>query len=240
MTLSDSGVWVGLRNEPILFLYHTSSHTHLQTVNLEPLISSRLGDLQSPHLSNRHNQRICSPVGVTALLASEDNLWIGTNLGLVITIPLRKPGDTDRATNQSSTGLAIVESTADVSNSRAECGISSLLLSQMKVSRHEHGRSVRFFVKVNRAGSRHSDTYHRSILDSSFVGRDVPQTSTPLKRSNSYLSHYYSHSLCTPERLIISGGQGYRFNEDSVEKKSTPTERESHLIVWNCTQASPP
>ncbi|KAF6778300.1 hypothetical protein AHF37_02420 [Paragonimus kellicotti] len=45
MTLSDIGVWVGLRNEPTLFLYHTSSHRHLQTVNLEPLISNRLGKL---------------------------------------------------------------------------------------------------------------------------------------------------------------------------------------------------
>ncbi|KAA3679659.1 uncharacterized protein DEA37_0010378 [Paragonimus westermani] len=45
MTVSDNGVWVGLRNEPTLFLYNASSYTHLQTVVLEPLISSRSGKL---------------------------------------------------------------------------------------------------------------------------------------------------------------------------------------------------
>ncbi|KAA3679662.1 uncharacterized protein DEA37_0010382 [Paragonimus westermani] len=199
-----------------------------------------LVDPQSSRLSNRHNQRMCTPVGVTALLACEDNLWVGTNSGLVITMPLRKPGVTDRATNQSPTGLATVDSSTGNSTCRAEHGISPLLLSQMKVSRHQHGRSVRFFVEVNRMGSRHSDAFHPSVHTSSFVGRDMPQTSTPLKRSSSYLPQFYSHSLCSPEKLIISGGQGYWFNEDSVEGKSTPMERDSHLIVWNCTQSTPP
>ncbi|KAG7235731.1 hypothetical protein INR49_002288 [Caranx melampygus] len=65
------GVWVSIRLDSTLRLYHAHTHQHLQDVDIEP--NRKLG---------------FSFVRITALLIGGNRLWVGTGNGVIISIPL--------------------------------------------------------------------------------------------------------------------------------------------------------
>ena len=71
------GLWVSLINSSIIKLYHTETFKHLQDVNVSSNVKRILGEL-------------VDPVGiyVTAMLATRGLLWIGTNVGVIVTLNL--------------------------------------------------------------------------------------------------------------------------------------------------------
>ncbi|KAJ7305780.1 hypothetical protein JRQ81_010146 [Phrynocephalus forsythii] len=72
------GVWVSIRLDSTLRLYHAHTHQHLQDVDIEPYVSKMLGT----------GKLGFSFVRITALLIAGNRLWVGTGNGVIISIPL--------------------------------------------------------------------------------------------------------------------------------------------------------
>lgn len=81
MAHSGVGLWVSLKNSSIICLYHTESFKHLQDIN----IASNVLRVTSSSKDCVNNN---SSVHVTAIMACKGLLWVGTNVGISLTIPL--------------------------------------------------------------------------------------------------------------------------------------------------------
>lgn len=71
------GLWVSLLNSSIIKLYHTETFKHLQDLNVAPNVKRVITD--SP---------IDVPIHVTSMLATRGLLWIGTSVGVIVTLTL--------------------------------------------------------------------------------------------------------------------------------------------------------
>lgn len=80
MAHSGIGLWVSLKSSNIICLYHTETFKHLQDIN----IASNVLRLTS----SRDTVNNKSSIFVTALMACKGLLWVGTNVGISLTIPL--------------------------------------------------------------------------------------------------------------------------------------------------------
>merc|ERR1719238_221060 len=70
------GLWVALDHSSTVSLYHTESFIHMQDINIASNVSRALGG------SSKRS------IYVTALSAAKGLLWVGTNVGIALTIPL--------------------------------------------------------------------------------------------------------------------------------------------------------
>lgn len=77
---SGVGLWVSLKNSSTICLYHTETFRHLQDINIASNVSRVLTarDVTQPQRT----------IHVTALMASRGLLWVGTNVGIALTVPL--------------------------------------------------------------------------------------------------------------------------------------------------------
>ncbi|XP_068153000.1 rho guanine nucleotide exchange factor 10-like protein [Drosophila tropicalis] len=80
MAHSGIGLWISLKNSTMLCLYHTETFKHLQDINIASSVLRHDGKKEQP-LNN-------SSIYVTALMACKGLLWVGTNVGIAVTIPL--------------------------------------------------------------------------------------------------------------------------------------------------------
>ena len=80
MAQSGVGLWVALKNSSTICLYHTETFRHLQDINIASNVSRVLAarEVSQPQRS----------IHVTALMASRGLLWVGTNVGIALTVPL--------------------------------------------------------------------------------------------------------------------------------------------------------
>jgi Rho guanine nucleotide exchange factor 10 len=78
MAHSGIGLWISLKNSSTICLYHTETFKHLQDINVASNVTRGISEHQ---LSPKN-------VHVTALLACKGLLWVGTNVGVCLTIPL--------------------------------------------------------------------------------------------------------------------------------------------------------
>lgn len=74
---SGIGLWIALRHSSTICLYHAETFRHLQDIN----VASNVNRLAAKRLFQ-------GAVHVTALKASKGLLWVGTNVGIVLSIPL--------------------------------------------------------------------------------------------------------------------------------------------------------
>lgn len=84
MAHSGIGLWISLKNSSTICLYHTETFKHLQDIN----IASNVMRVTSGTSTNCCLNNSRSQVNVTALLACKGLLWVGTNVGISLTIPL--------------------------------------------------------------------------------------------------------------------------------------------------------
>jgi len=77
MAVCGIGLWVSLDHSSTVSLYHTESFIHMQDINIASNVSRALGGS-----SNKRS------IYVTALSAAKGLLWVGTNVGIALTIPL--------------------------------------------------------------------------------------------------------------------------------------------------------
>ncbi|ODM89251.1 Rho guanine nucleotide exchange factor 10 [Orchesella cincta] len=78
MACSGVGLWIATHESGTVCLYHLESLQHLQDVSIAPSVFRTVRD----------SFRRQKGVYVTCLMAHKGWLWIGTNLGVVLTIPL--------------------------------------------------------------------------------------------------------------------------------------------------------
>ncbi|KAK6741127.1 hypothetical protein RB195_009157 [Necator americanus] len=143
-----AGVWLSIRLDSTLRLYHAHTFEHLQDVDIEPYVTKMLGTSRLDF----------SYMRTTALMVSNRRIWIGTGTGVVISVPLsdsieQKVETTDaKQTSNGPGGLVRVykEKQQDASNSGSSGGafIPYCNLTQAQLSFHGHKDSVKFFIAV--------------------------------------------------------------------------------------------
>ncbi|XP_051175779.1 rho guanine nucleotide exchange factor 10-like isoform X2 [Leptopilina boulardi] len=89
MAHSGVGLWLALRNSSTVCLYHTETFKHLQDINIASNVMRviKLPENQNQQYKNYQNHQN-HIVTVTALMACKGLLWVGTNCGISLTIPL--------------------------------------------------------------------------------------------------------------------------------------------------------
>merc|ERR1719422_2577276 len=80
MAVCGVGLWVSMASSSTIALYHTESFIHMQDINIANNVSRVLA--AKDVATNRRS------IYVTALAAAKGLLWIGTNVGIALTIPL--------------------------------------------------------------------------------------------------------------------------------------------------------
>jgi Rho guanine nucleotide exchange factor 10 len=82
MAHAGVGLWISLKNSPIICLYHMETFKHLQDINIAHNILRVTSKSETP------SNNSLSTVYVTALMACKGLLWVGTNVGFTLTVPL--------------------------------------------------------------------------------------------------------------------------------------------------------
>ncbi|CAH0554522.1 unnamed protein product [Brassicogethes aeneus] len=83
MAHSGIGLWISQKNSSTICLYHTETFKHLQDINIASIVMRVTGSGSRDTINNNR-----AHVSVTALLACKGLLWVGTNVGRTLTIPL--------------------------------------------------------------------------------------------------------------------------------------------------------
>ncbi|XP_073350363.1 C-Jun-amino-terminal kinase-interacting protein 3 [Pagrus major] len=212
------GVWVSIRLDSTLRLYHAHTHQHLQDVDIEPYVSKMLGT----------GKLGFSFVRITALLIGGNRLWVGTGNGVIISIPLT---ETNKVSPTSSSGVIHVYGD-DCSEKSTGSFIPYCSMAQAQLCFHGHRDAVKFFVSVP---GNVLATLNGSVLDSPSEG----QGSTAPQETEAQSVHNV---------LVLSGGEGYidfrigDGEDDETEEGETAVASQmkpavckaerSHIIVW--------
>ncbi|XP_036593241.1 C-Jun-amino-terminal kinase-interacting protein 3 isoform X8 [Trichosurus vulpecula] len=228
------GVWVSIRLDSTLRLYHAHTHQHLQDVDIEPYVSKMLGT----------GKLGFSFVRITALLIAGNRLWVGTGNGVVISIPLTetvvlhrgqllglRANKTSPTSGEGPRPGGIIHVYGDDSSDRsASSFIPYCSMAQAQLCFHGHRDAVKFFVSVP---GNVLATLNGSVLDS------------PSENPGPAASDPEGQKL--KNVLVLSGGEGYidfRIGDgeddeseenagdvNQVKPMLSKAER-SHIIVW--------
>ncbi|NXR38893.1 JIP4 protein, partial [Zosterops hypoxanthus] len=210
------GVWVSIRLDSTLRLYHAHTYQHLQDVDIEPYVSKMLGT----------GKLGFSFVRITALMVSCNRLWVGTGNGVIISIPLTE-------TNKSAAGSgnrpgSVIRVYGDEHSDKVTPGtfIPYCSMAHAQLCFHGHRDAVKFFVAVP----------GEVVCPQSSAGTDL----TADKQTQESFNQCPLKSM-----LVISGGEGYidfRMGDEGGESEllgealplepSVAKAERSHLIVW--------
>uniref|UniRef100_A0A8C8E0B9 Mitogen-activated protein kinase 8 interacting protein 3 n=1 Tax=Oryzias sinensis TaxID=183150 RepID=A0A8C8E0B9_9TELE len=180
------GVWVSIRLDSTLRLYHAHTHQHLQDVDIEPYVSKMLGT----------GKLGFSFVRITALLIGGNRLWVGTGNGVIISIPLTETVVLHRgqllglrANKVSPTSGGVIHVYGDDGSEKSSGSfIPYCSMAQAQLCFHGHRDAVKFFVSVP---GNVLATLNGSVLDSPSEGqkgcigigsRRVPRDPTQISR----------------------------------------------------------
>uniref|UniRef100_A0AAR2J3X2 C-Jun-amino-terminal kinase-interacting protein 4 n=1 Tax=Pygocentrus nattereri TaxID=42514 RepID=A0AAR2J3X2_PYGNA len=218
------GIWVSIRLDSTLRLFHAHTYQHLQDVDIEPYVSKMLGT----------GKLGFSFVRITALMVSCNRLWIGTGNGVIISIPL-----TENLTDQmkflflnkakkvtqgtSNRPGSVIRVYGDENSDKVTAGtfVPFCSMAHAQLCFHGHRDAVKFFTAV-------------PGITRGEAGTDKPAADSPTPTE-------FSKSV-----LVMSGGEGYidfRMGDEGGEGEDleeatlklqpflAKAER-SHLIVW--------
>lgn len=210
------GVWVSIRLDSTLRLYNAHTYHHLQDVDIEPYVSKMLGTGKFGF----------SFVRITALLLTDDRLWVGTGNGIILSVPLVsarpvREGDGER----NNVVTEVRKRTGSEASFMPYCA-----MVHAQLSFHGHRDSVKFFISVT--GSSGNIEAAKAY---SMAGARPPSPSTLSPKKEVDIS---------AGSLVMSGGEGYIDfrvgDEESAEESIKPAEapsklvavERSHLLVW--------
>uniref|UniRef100_A0AAY4EV24 C-Jun-amino-terminal kinase-interacting protein 4 n=1 Tax=Denticeps clupeoides TaxID=299321 RepID=A0AAY4EV24_9TELE len=174
------GIWVSIRLDSTLRLFHAHTYQHLQDVDIEPYVSKMLGT----------GKLGFSFVRITALMVSCNRLWVGTGNGVVISIPLT---ETRNVTSGAGTRPGnTIRVYGDENSEKVTAGtfIPFCSMAHAQLSFHGHRDAVKFFAAVP------GHMVPTSVAAGELGSDKAPSTEGPIQelgRSN----------------LVISGGEGY-------------------------------
>uniref|UniRef100_A0A8C8F2X0 C-Jun-amino-terminal kinase-interacting protein 4 n=1 Tax=Oncorhynchus tshawytscha TaxID=74940 RepID=A0A8C8F2X0_ONCTS len=131
------GIWVSIRLDSTLRLFHAHTHQHLQDVDIEPYVSKMLGT----------GKLGFSFVRITALMVSCNRLWVGTGNGVIISIPLT---DTNKVTAGPGKPGGTIRVYGDENSDKVTAGTSVPFCSMAhaQLCFHGHRDAVKFFTAV--------------------------------------------------------------------------------------------
>ncbi|XP_011723921.1 C-Jun-amino-terminal kinase-interacting protein 4 isoform X3 [Macaca nemestrina] len=233
------GVWVSIRLDSTLRLYHAHTYQHLQDVDIEPYVSKMLGT----------GKLGFSFVRITALMVSCNRLWVGTGNGVIISIPLTETvilhqGRLLGLRANKTSGVpgnrpgSVIRVYGDENSDKVTPGtfIPYCSMAHAQLCFHGHRDAVKFFVAVpGQVISPQSSSSGTDLTgDKAGPSAQEPGSQMPLK-----------------SMLVISGGEGYidfRMGDEGgesellgedlpLEPSVTKAER-SHLIVWQVMYGS--
>lgn len=229
MAWVGDGVWVSIRLDSTLRLYHAHTYQHLQDVDIEPYVSKMLGT----------GKLGFSFVRITALLISCNRLWMGTGNGVIISVPLSDSSKQSSSMSMSGSGKTPGGVVRVYSNACDQVTPGSFIpycsMAQAQLSFHGHRDAVKFFVAVPGSGG-------MSAASSSAL---TSQTN----EKEAMVDEELTFTKKPPCMLVISGGEGYidfRIGDgeeddgESVSREVTELKQphplskgdRSHLIVW--------
>ncbi|XP_073685038.1 C-Jun-amino-terminal kinase-interacting protein 4 isoform X3 [Garra rufa] len=210
------GIWVSIRLDSTLRLFHAHTYQHLQDVDIEPYVSKMLGT----------GKLGFSFVRITALMVSCNRLWVGTGNGVIISIPLsEKKKDTAAAGSNHPGGAVRVY--GDESGDKVTTGtfVPFCSMAHAQLCFHGHRDAVKFFTAV--------------------PGQVIPSGGSGVEAAADRSSDSPTPEL-EKSVLVVSGGEGYidfRMGDEAgdTETIDEPTvnlqpflakAERSHLIVW--------
>ncbi|KAL6102779.1 spag9 [Pungitius sinensis] len=214
------GIWVSIRLDSTLRLFHAHTYQHLQDVDIEPYVSKMLGT----------GKLGFSFVRITALVVSCSRLWVGTGNGVIISIPLSEANQTT-GTAAGRPGSAVRVYGDDGSDGAPQGGfVPYCSMAHAQLCFHGHRDAVKFFVTV--------------------PGQAMPPPGGADSGSDDPPSESSDAATSEPRTcLVMSGGEGYidfrmgdeggeldALSEPAASQQPPPTKAEqSHLIVWQVT-----
>ncbi|XP_068193096.1 sperm associated antigen 9a isoform X4 [Antennarius striatus] len=213
------GIWVSIRLDSTLRLFHAHTYQHLQDVDIEPYVSKMLGT----------GKLGFSFVRITALMVSCSRLWVGTGNGVIISIPLSEANKTPGAVVPNRPGGAVRVYSDDGSDGATSGSfVPYCSMAHAQLCFHGHRDAVKFFATV--------------------PGQAMPPPGTADSGSDDPASESSDTTSDPKTYLVMSGGEGYidfRMGDEGSELdglseptagQSAPTKAErSHLIVWQVT-----
>ncbi|KAF5902978.1 C-Jun-amino-terminal kinase-interacting protein 4 isoform X1, partial [Clarias magur] len=174
------GIWVSIRLDSTLRLFHAHTYQHLQDVDIEPYVSKMLGT----------GKLGFSFVRITALMVSCKRLWVGTGNGVIISIPLT---DTRTVTQGTSTRTgSMIRVYGDENSDKVTAGtfVPFCSMAHAQLCFHGHRDAVKFFTAVP------GHVVPSAGAGGSEAGSDKPAADSPPPE--------FLKSV-----LVMSGGEGY-------------------------------
>ncbi|XP_062859415.1 C-Jun-amino-terminal kinase-interacting protein 4 isoform X2 [Trichomycterus rosablanca] len=210
------GIWVSIRLDSTLRLFHAHTYQHLQDVDIEPYVSKMLGT----------GKLGFSFVRITALMVSCSRLWVGTGNGVIISIPLTETKKVTQAASSRPGGVIRVYGDHTSDKVTAGTFVPFCSMAHAQLCFHGHRDAVKFFTAV-------PGQVLPSVGSGGEAGGDKPagDSATP--------------DFCKSV-LVMSGGEGYidfrmgdeagegeNLNEPTLNLQPFLAQAErSHLIVW--------
>uniref|UniRef100_A0A3Q1IUU5 Uncharacterized protein n=1 Tax=Anabas testudineus TaxID=64144 RepID=A0A3Q1IUU5_ANATE len=138
LTWDGDGIWVSIRLDSTLRLFHAHTYQHLQDVDIEPYVSKMLGT----------GKLGFSFVRITALMVSCNRLWIGTGNGVIISIPLTETNQVTKAAGNHPG--SVVRVYGDDSGDKVTTGtfVPYCSMAHAQLCFHGHRDAVKFFTAV--------------------------------------------------------------------------------------------
>ncbi|XP_040918510.1 sperm associated antigen 9a isoform X8 [Toxotes jaculatrix] len=174
------GIWVSIRLDSTLRLFHAHTYQHLQDVDIEPYVSKMLGT----------GKLGFSFVRITALVVSCSRLWVGTGNGVIISIPLSEANRTTGIVpNRPGSAVRVYgDDTLDCAMPGSFVPYCSMAHAQLCF--HGHRDAVKFFVTV--------------------PGQAMPPPGSADSGSDDPASESSDTVTSEPKTfLVMSGGEGY-------------------------------
>ncbi|CAL1271493.1 unnamed protein product [Larinioides sclopetarius] len=203
------GVWISIRLDSTLRLYHAHTYQHLQDVDIEPYISKILGT----------GKLGFSFVRITALAVSCSRLWIGTGNGVILSVPLHESGKKRKPNDDSLDSIRVYTDGKD--NVTPGSFVPYCNMSEAQLSFHGHKDAVKFFVAVPGQGDMSSIT---SLADD----KEDDTSEKPAKPK-------YMYIMSGAEGYIDFRIGDEDDDSDDINDRSyrgSLRSEQSHLIVW--------
>uniref|UniRef100_A0A8C7MRC1 C-Jun-amino-terminal kinase-interacting protein 4 n=1 Tax=Oncorhynchus kisutch TaxID=8019 RepID=A0A8C7MRC1_ONCKI len=200
------GIWVSIRLDSTLRLFHAHTYQHLQDVDIEPYVSKMLGT----------GKLGFSFVRITALMISCSRLWVGTGNGVIISIPLSEANKTAGAVPNRPGGAVRVFSEEGTESTLPGSYVPYCSMAQAQLCFHGHRDAVKFFAAVPGKQQGSSD----------MATSEPAKTFLVMSGGEGYIDF----------RMGDDVGEVDGSLSEPTMKQATPAKPErSHIIVWQVT-----
>ncbi|KAI5103038.1 C-Jun-amino-terminal kinase-interacting protein 4-like, partial [Silurus meridionalis] len=211
------GIWVSIRLDSTLRLFHAHTYQHLQDVDIEPYVSKMLGT----------GKLGFSFVRITALMVSCNRLWVGTGNGVIISIPLTETNKVTQGTQSNRPG-SVIRVYGDENSDKVTAGtfVPFCSMAHAQLCFHGHRDAVKFFTAVPghvvpAAGA------------GGEAGTDKPAADSPTPEFSKSVLVMSGGEGYIDFRMGDEGGEGEDLNEPTLKLQPFLAKAErSHLIVW--------